>query len=314
MKKLIFILLTGLGISLWGQADFKVPEPTIINNPDFYVSSTSGGQSDGKMIGIDGKKLEDHRIYMFDTRYYLERMEMSLTTTDTKRKALYSDLKRLAKAKENSRDNDIKAFQDKYKKDPTRMAQFIFFELKYKIEQAKKKYDFALGTLNYQEKLRVKDRINLDEGQSDEGKKHRQAMKDAISEVAQLRAQVDAKFASVLKRGEILQLKEHTKPNFPTFVVKEEKTVFFAYRELKGSSLLGMEEYLNNKPVSKARPMELSKGAVVYWQKTAEYEINGKKTKIFYVMSEGGVREVSSNYVVNQKMYGWVYPGHLEKK
>ena len=313
MKKLLFIYCIGFSFSLWGQSDFKVPSPTIINNPDFYIKNTQG-MSDGKTIGMDGQKLTDHKIYIYDTNYFLERMDLSLKTKDPKRQALYSDLKRLAKTDGDSRAEEVKAFHSKYKKDPNKMPQFIFFELKYKIEQARNKYSAASSQLNYKEKLRVKDRVDLENAPNEEGKKLRENMKEAITEIVKLRAQVDAKFASVLKRGEALQLKEHTKPNFPTFIVNQEKTLFLAYRELKGSSLLGMEEFINGKALSKARAMELSKGAVVYLQKIEEFEINGKKTKIYYVMSEGGVKEVSSNYVVKQKMFGWVYPGHFEKK
>ena len=155
MKKLLFIYCIGFSFSLWGQSDFKVPSPTIINNPDFYIKNTQG-MSDGKTIGMDGKKLTDHTIYIYDTNYFLERMDLSLKTKDPKRQALYSDLKRLAKTDGDSRAEEAKAFHNKYKKDPNKMAQFIFFELKYKIEQARNKYSTSSSQLNYKENKKAR--------------------------------------------------------------------------------------------------------------------------------------------------------------
>ena len=174
-----------LSFCLNAQDSFKVPEPTIVNNPDFYVKNTQG-ESDGKTIGIDGQKLEDHRIYMFDTNYFLERMEMALETDDSARKSLYRDIKSIARQKEDQRGSAVESFKAQYKTDPLKMPQFLFFELMYKIKEAKKKYDFGLASLNYKEKLKVKDRIDLENAPSDEGKKLREAMKESIAEIYKL--------------------------------------------------------------------------------------------------------------------------------
>lgn len=313
MFKLGFAFLFIFTLGAFAQDVFKIPEPTIINDPDFYVKNTQG-KSDGKTIGIDGERLEDHRIYMYDTRYFLERMEMGLQTDDNARKSLYRDIKNIARLKEDQRDSAVDAFKEKYKKDPLKMGQFKYFELMYGIQNAKKVYDAALANLNFKEKLRVKDRIDLENAPNDEGKQIRESMKESISEVHKLRSEVEEKFAAVLQRGAAIQKKEHTKPSFPVLVVKEDKTLFFAYQKMSGSALTGLGEFLEGKAVSKAKPLELTEGSKVYYQKSDEVELNGKKLKVYYVLNEGEVRDPRTGKSFTMKLYGWVYPGHFKKE
>ena len=313
MFKLGLAFLFIFTLSALAQNSFKIPEPTIINDPDFYVKNTQG-DSDGKTIGMDGQKLEDHRIYMFDTGYFLERMEMGLQTDDNARKSLYRDIKNIARQKEDQRGSSVDAFKAKYKIDPLTMGQFKYFELMCEIQEAKKVYDAALANLNYKEKLRVKDRIDLENAPTDEGKQIRESMKESITEVHKLRTEVESKFAAVLKRGAAIQKKEHTKPSFPVLVVKEDKTLFFAYQKMSGSALTGLGEFLDGKPVSKAKPLELSEGSKVFYQKSDEVELNGKKLKVFYVLNEGEVRDPRTGKSFTMKLYGWVYPGHFKKE
>ncbi len=51
---------------------FKIPSPVIVNRADSKPKATWVGESDGKMIGVDGKPLADHKIYAVDFKYFAE--------------------------------------------------------------------------------------------------------------------------------------------------------------------------------------------------------------------------------------------------
>ena len=271
---------------------FIAPTPTIITDPNFMPQGTWGGLSDGKTIGVDGKPLADHKIYANDTYYFLDKINDGL------RKA----------------------------SDPSGKEQLL--SMVSELKNAHDSYSLAESTINYEEKLKVKDRIQLDDNPNPKGNELRETMKKAIMKMADLRNQISSQYPQYLEagqsRGEKTAVQEGEKGTTSTHKVKGDRALFFPYQEVNGSAAKdGLLEDYKGDPISRAKPVVLSKDEKVTFIKseTIEYEKGGPNDRpvtleVCYVEVESAalIDLKSDKKLPKMKLKGWVLADRLEKE
>lgn len=272
---------------------FKVPAPLLVTHPDFKPKGTFGGLSDGKTLGVDGEPLSDHRLYANDTFYFIKRvrdgLDRSTVAEEQERVAalrqmatqaaivnhLNEDLKTGIMLESPVRTRDMlletqgrlqenaNAYAAKFKEDPFQAAEYPLADTLSKLDSALRTYDLAAAKVQLEERMSVRDRIDLEAARTDRGRALRERMKSALVEMSLRRADLLTRYGFFYKVGMLEELHE-TPPVVERWTVAREQALLFPYQRVEGTAAFdGLWEDSEGKAISAAKPVVLPQGVAV---------------------------------------------------
>ncbi len=248
--------------------EFLVPDRTIIVEPDFRARGTAGGESDGKTMGVDGKPLADHSQYANDIAAFSDRLNIGLKALapELNSEELYAIKKIFREKREETAKALAMAYEARYKHRAEDHPLYDYSALLVALEEAYNAYQTGVAQLNYSERLKVRDRVDLNDEPSARGAEIRGGMKAAIWKMAQVRSLIMNHYGAIYEKGRELQQAQHS-----AMVAKEVRSVvarddaqFFIYQKFERTPMLsGLQHAAAGKRLDRAKPLLLPKGAKV---------------------------------------------------
>jgi hypothetical protein len=288
---------------------FKIPSPVIVNRPDFRPTSNQGGDSDGKMIGVDGRPLAAHKIYAVDSEYFARKIRSGIIrTTPPEDSARMSALRYLAKEVSTVRhlQNDLKSgimlesrdrtrttlldthdsfkkesakYVRQYEKNPLAAPEYALAYLVARLTSATRTYTLCETMINYEERVRSNQHVDLDVAKSERGRKIRLRMRSAIMEMAQVRATLLKKYGYFYKVGVLPG--ESSQPKRQVWKIAHNEALLFPFQTIEGTvAHAGLLEDYQTRPITAAKPLIVKTGQTV--------EVLQRKTST-YPAGNGGV-------------------------
>ncbi len=304
---------------------FRVPRATIITQSSYRTKGSWGGESDGKMIGVDGKPLADHHIYANDCFHFALRMSRGLK--ELEESSVVSRVGALRSLYKNKEPNRLRQAQERYLKVYGHPAQrdkyYAYATSEVALGEARKRYEAARANINYKEQLRVKDRINLNQASSEEGRYLREEMKKAIRDMGQARDTWLSRYRRVYVAGRAAQGSEFQKAAAAEIfaTVRKMDTQLFAYRTFERTPMArGLAEAARGGILMSANPIFLPAGARVQVLETREIEghspsassaISLRVSKI--KVKTDGMRQHDGRNLPEYTLQGWVLDRALRR-
>lgn len=285
---------------------FKVPPPALIHQPEFKVTQTDGGLSDGKTIGIDGKPLTAHKVFARDSDYFARKFRdgMIRTTPPEARdrlallrflatevatvKRLQQDLKtnvmmegrdRTRTAMLDSHDrfkSEATKYQQTYDRPALQAAEYPLAQLIADLESAVRTYNLSHDLVRFEEQLGIRDRVDLDGGKTERGRLLRQRMKDAIIAMAAKRAALMKKYSYFYTVGQLPEEPQREAPK--AWVVVANNALMFPYQVIEGAAAYdGLLEDHEGRQITRAKPLILMEGQMIEFlqERTVDYPATG---------------------------------------
>lgn len=283
--------------------DFRVPPPALLSLPEFEPKFAGGGQGDGRLIGADGRRLSDHQIYANDTMYFSRKSrDGMIRTTPVEERDRLSSLRYLAneiatvrhlgedvktgimlESRERTQEKladtyewfkrEATKYHDKHGRQALKEAEYPMAQWLAQMDSAVRTYNMCRNQLEYEERLSVRDRVDLGGGRTERGRMLRWRMKVSIIQMAQARSEIRKKYDYFFRVGEI--------PELPAAVTKKEvwtvvseNTLLFPYKDVEGSvAYQGLREDYDQKLISQAQPLILNvdQAVVLLQRKTISY-------------------------------------------
>jgi len=294
---------------------FRVPGPALLSLPEFTPKGPVEGLGDGKLIGPDGRRLSDHRIYANDTVYFSRKFrDGMIRATPVEERERLSTLRYLAneiatvrhlgedlktgimlESRERTREKLLETYErfkreaakyhEKYGRPALKEPEYPMAQWLAQMDSAVRTYNLCRNQLEYEERLSARDRVDLEGGQTERGRMLRWRMKVAIIQMAQARAEIRRKYDYLFRVGQIPELPASAMQE-EVWTVAEDGTLLFPYREVEGTAAYeGLMEALEEKKISRAQPLILEAGQ--------EVELLRRKTISYSSSGEGGdAREV----------------------
>ncbi len=331
------------------SGSLTIPQPTIINQPNFRPEGTWGGLSDGKLLDIDGKPLTDHKVYSMDTDWFIKKLREGLskkTSAEDKDRvqqlwyitevegvirilaediqegtALIKDPEKSVASKKTDLQSEMERYEKRFSSKPESSPEYELMTLVSKLGGATRAYARGEASLNYEEQLRVMDRINLDGGTTPKGKKVREQMKAAIHKMSELRDMATSRYRDVLEAGKLPE--EDAMSKISWYEVSADRALMFPYQSITGDAdgtvRDGLWQDQEGKPIGNAKPMILSKGQKVEFlaKETLKNPVAGapETIEVFQVrVKSDSMVEMSNNAKLPMMvMEGWVLSSRLQK-
>jgi len=337
---------------------FKVPNSVIITRAGFKPRSTSGGLSDGKTLGVDGRPLSKHRIYSNDSGYFAKKYRdgMRRTTPADQQdrmaglrylanlistvRHLNEDLKTgvMLEGRERTRETlldthdefktEALKYQKKFGRDALQEREYPLAQWVAQIDSAVRTYGLCASFVGYEDKLGVRDRINLDGGKSERGKLLRWRMKVAIIHMAQARSELLKKYDYFFKVGRLPEEPEHAsteaKPamlEVESWTVVHNEALLFPYKQVEGSvAFEGLREEFEAQRISKARPVVVDPGQKVEFlqRRIIDYPAkDGKQASQLEIVEVKVAQAKATSYQTKQPLpksdlRGWMLADRIE--
>lgn len=337
---------------------FKVPEAVIITRQGFKPQSTSGGLSDGKTLGIDGRPLSKHRVYANDSGYFAKKYRDGMRrTTPPEQQDRMSALRYLGglistvrhlnedlrtgimlEGRERTRETlldthdefktEALKYRKKFGRDALQEREYALVQWIAQVDSAVRTYGLCASFIGYEDKLGVRDRINLDGGKTERGKLLRWRMKVAIVHMAQARAELLKKYNYFFKVGRLPEEPEPAASDSPPEMVEAEswmivhnEALLFPYQRLEGSVAFdGLREAFEMRPISQAQPVFVDPGQKVEFlqRRTIDYPgKDGGKAMQVEVVEVKLARAVATSYRTKQRLpqtdlRGWMLADRIE--
>jgi hypothetical protein len=324
--------------------DFRVPAPILVNRLDFNPKTTDGGQSDGRTIGPDGRPMSDHQIYAGDTVYFARKCrDGMIRTTPSAESDRLSALRYLAneiatirhlgedlktgimlESKERTQEKltdtydrfkrEATKYHTKYQRPALQAPEYPLAQWLGQMDSAIRTYNMCRNQLSYEERLGMRDRINLDGGRTERGRMLRWRIKVAIIHMAQARSEMFKKFEYFFTVGRIPELPAGTKEKVWTVV--HEEALLFPYKEIEGTAAYdGLREDFDAAKITRAQPLILDPDQAVEFlqRKTIKYPAaskGGKSTEIEVVeikLTDAASKSYrSKNKLPEMDLRGWL--------
>ena len=298
-------------------SNYKIPRPTIYSDPSYRVRGSWGGQSDGKTIGTDGKPLADHHQYANDSSEFLKliRQGVKLAMPTVSSDAL-SSLYSIHRANTPKKRKAAEAyFRQRYKMEPTKSGLHAFAGYVEGLQAAVNSYQGQKGHLNYEERLRVKDRIDLDKAKTPKGLERRRQMKAAVWRMEQYRKLLMAKHGDVFNASRTAKAAEDSKiaaaEKFAT-VAKQDALMFLCSKFERTPLLEGLAQAAEGKVHEYAKPVLLPKGVKVQIveNRTIEAPAKGGRAAMSLKVSSIKIKNPNVRQLngakLNMTFLGWV--------
>lgn len=299
------------------QVGFQVPAPVLINRPDFTPRTHDGGDSDGKMIGADGKLLSEHFIYARDSDYFARKVRDGMIRTTQQDAAerlgalrylaneiatvrhLKDDietgimLESRSRTQEKLKDTyqrfrrEAASYQKKYEEDPLKAGEFPLAQWISTLVSAVRTYNLARDHLMLHERLNLRDRIDLDGGNDQRARMLRWRMKVAIKQMEQARGELMKRFSYFFDVG---RLPEEPNPaGDQVWIVAHEQAVLFPYKRVEGTPVArALRQDYEQRKITVGNPVMVQSDQVV--------EFLQRKTIKLPAVEEGG-QEIDADIV-----------------
>ncbi|MEN9360573.1 MAG: hypothetical protein RL095_2108 [Verrucomicrobiota bacterium] len=175
---------------------FVCPAPKLITRPGFHAEGAWA-----RLDGEDGKPLAAHSQYSLDSQVFLDWLAIALDPSrlPAPRRDKLGALGRLAGLQGAELKQAAAAYKKERRSDPLADPDWPLLQAKTQLKLAVDQYNLEIANLNYREQLRVSDRIDLDGGNSPEGKASRQKMKTALLAMNKQREALSRLAAAELK-------------------------------------------------------------------------------------------------------------------
>jgi len=297
-------------------ANYEIPNPSIITEPTFRAKGTSGGESDGRTIGVDGRPLADHSQYARDTGVLSERLNLGLKGSDLLKTPHQMYLLRnvFRGATDEKRAKAEAEYKERFNEPALAHALYDFAALQVALEDAYGVYHSNSGQVGYKERLKVKDRINLNGGSTPAGRESRRLMKESIWRMEQIRGLILKHYGSIYDKGRFIQQTEHRRiveaESFGKVVVTDAQ--MFLYQKFENTPMLvGLQHAVHGRTHTRAKPLLLPLNAKVQvlerLDKVAPKSGGLPETKLELVkvkLKDPGVRQLDGASL-NMTMEGW---------
>ncbi len=330
--------------------NFKVPSPVLVTLPEFKPNSTAGGFSDGKTLGVDGQKLSDHRIYATDTYYFARKVRDGMTrATIPEEQERMGRLRSLATqvATVNHLNDDLRTgvmhegpvrtrdratevhallkrnadeYVASYKRDPFKEPEYPLADQLARLDSAYRSYELSFSTINHEEKLLVRDRIDLSTAPTKRGAILRDRIKDCIVTMSEARGEILKQFSFYYKVGTISELQG--KPvEVERWTVAMEEALLFPYQRIEGTAAFdGLLEDAEGRSISAAKPVVLPEGHDVQFmqRKTVKYpKTDDRPEKLLEVVQvqvqSGQMRDFrSKQQLQTMNLKGWMLADRIK--
>ncbi|MGB0578281.1 MAG: hypothetical protein ACPGVU_01140 [Limisphaerales bacterium] len=271
---------------------FQVPAPVLLNRADFRPRTTDGGDSDGKMIGADGKMLSDHFIYARDSGYFARKVrDGMIRTTQPDAVDRLSALRYLAneiatvrhlkediesgimlesrgRTQEKLTDTyarfrrESEKYTTKYEEDPMQAEEFPLAQWIAGLVSAVRTYNLARDHLKLHERLSIRSRVDLSGGNNQRGRMLRWRMKIAIKQMEQARGELTRRFRYFFDVG---RLPEEPNPQMEqVWVVAHEEAILFPYKKVEGTPVArGIRQHYDQSDITVGKPVLVAMDQVV---------------------------------------------------
>ena len=339
---------------------FQVPDAVLITQSGFKPKSTPGGLSDGKTIGIDGRPLSKHRIYADDSGYFAKKYRNGmLRTTPGDQQERMAGLRYIAGLVSTVRhlNDDLKTgimlegrgrtretlldahdefktealkYQKKYGREALKERELPLVQWIAQIDSAVRTYRLCASFIGYEDKMGVRDRIDLEGGKTERGKLLRWRLKVAIVHMAQARAELLKKYDYFYKVGRLPEEPESGSA-LPNTVMNDEKeawmivhneALLFPYKDVEGSAAFdGLREQFEEQPISAAQPVLVDPGQKVEFlrRRMIEYPAAGDREATKVEVVEVKVAQASAtsyltkNRLPKSDLRGWMLADRIEQ-
>ena len=269
--------------------DFKIPPPALVHDPEFKVSRTDGGLSDGKTIGIDGRPLANHHVFARDSEFVARKFRdgMIRTTPPEARdrlallrslanevatvRRLQRDLKSgiMMESRDRTRETMLDShdrfkrealkYQDSHGHVALQAPEYPFAQLISDLESHVRTYHLCRNLVRFEEKLGVRDRVDLAGGESERARLLRERIKVAIVGMADARSELLKKFGYFYNVGRLPGEPQRETPR--TWAVAANNALLFPYQEIEDTTAyVGLLEDFEGRKISQAKPLILMEG------------------------------------------------------
>ncbi len=313
---LVLFLLAHAGLG-HAAGKFAAPKPTIIPDPDFRPD----GQwliKDGTLLGVDNKPLADHKIYSLDTQWFLDRLKLGIEEklSQEERNALATLASLDAVKDKRLRQIRLRRFKKQYGKKPEKHPLAPLAEARKRLQDAKLAYGRAEAQINYAERVRMIDRIDLDEAPDEKGEKERESMKQAIRDMAMARSLIEKEYPEILAAGKEKQMApmraKAAAERFATVINAE--TPMFVYQKFARTPMArGLAKAKAGEVHIEAKPLLLPQGMKVTILEEKEIEVpagEGQEAMTLAVtrveVYGKGIKQHNGRELTPVKLRGWV--------
>lgn len=207
-----------------GQGAPLIPQPTIITQPGFKPRNPS------ETLGIDGKPLEDHKIFSIDTSWFIRKIEAGISkmtkaedkerlqalqalvscqeiirniTEDLAEGSAFAKAEKTLASKKSDLEGDSARFEQRYGMKSEQCPEYPVLDSVSQLRSAQRAYDQAEGIIHYEEQTTAADRLRLDGSPTPRGGALRKRMRTALARMIELRAQITSRHASYLEAGHL---------------------------------------------------------------------------------------------------------------
>jgi len=249
-------------------SNYQIPKPTILSDTNYRVRGSWGGESDGKTIGVDGRPLADHHQYANDSSEFLKLILRGVkpampTANSDALSALYAIHRAQTAEKRRAAQ---RYFRQRHKMEPSQSGLYGFAGYVEGLQAAVNKYQEHKGHLNYEERLRVKDRIDLGKAPTPKGLERRKEMKAAVWKMEQFRRLLMTKHGNIFNAARKAKAAEDAKTAAAEkfAIVAKQDALMFLYSTFERTPLLeGLARAAVGKVHEYAKPVLLPKDVKV---------------------------------------------------